>query len=78
MNRRDRERYLTKDQMESLRPLLLAAVARVTLRMSMARARYHGSERDKEVIAECSEGFRYDMNEQVRAVLGASTRRHIP
>lgn len=78
MNRRNRERYLTKDQADKLRPLLLAAVAKVSLRMSQARAEYEGSDRDKEVLYQAAQAFRMDMNEEVRRVLALRTTRHLP
>lgn len=78
MNRRDRERYLTKDQADMLRPRLFAAVAKVTQRLVRSSATYEGSERDREVIFQCSQGFRTDMNEQVRHVLNERTAKYLP
>ena len=78
MVRRQRERYLTRDQAETLCPLLLAVVAKVTKRMMNGRAVYRGSKRDNEVLLACSHAFRTDMNQGIREMLALRTRKYLP
>ena len=78
MNRRDRERYLTEDQASKLRPQLLAGMARTCLRMSQSRAKFEGSDEAMAIAYQIIQGMRHDLNEVVREVLDANTRKHIP
>ena len=78
MNKRDRGRYLTKDQADNLQPKLLAGLATVCLRMSQSRAKFKESDEAMAIASQIVEGMRYDLNEAVIDVLGMNTRKHIP
>ena len=78
MNRRDKERYLTRDQVLHIKPLLMAGVARVAHRLANTSANYDGADHDQAIVAQVVRAFDMDIREQVRSILSVATRKYIP